>query len=173
MLCWFLLYNSVSQLYIYIYPLPVEPPTPLCHPSLTKWGDLQGLSWAPLLSRSSLQMVLHHLTLSQLHAWKGSPCGKSGQTHHPRMVEGEEPPLPASTLRVNWWSCPLDDLLQHVSYSKHSQCHLYESKLLLFSVTHSGPTLCDPVDCSMPDFPVHHHFPEFVQTHVHWASDPI
>ena len=29
------------------------------------------------------------------------------------------------------------------------------------------PTLCDPMDCSMPGFPVLHYLPEFVQTHVH------
>ena len=27
-------------------------------------------------------------------------------------------------------------------------------------------TLCDPVDCSMPGFPVHHQLPELMQTHV-------
>ena len=27
--------------------------------------------------------------------------------------------------------------------------------------------LCDPMDCSMPGFPVHHLLPEFTQTHVH------
>ena len=32
-------------------------------------------------------------------------------------------------------------------------------------------TLCYPVDCSMPGFSVHHQFPEFAQTHVHWVSD--
>ena len=29
------------------------------------------------------------------------------------------------------------------------------------------------MDCSMPGFPVHHHLPEFTQTHVHWVSDAI
>ena len=29
----------------------------------------------------------------------------------------------------------------------------------------SCPTLCHPVDCSMPGFPVHHQLPEFAQTH--------
>ena len=29
------------------------------------------------------------------------------------------------------------------------------------------PTHRDPMDCSMPDFTVLHHFPEFAQTHVH------
>ena len=32
-------------------------------------------------------------------------------------------------------------------------------------------TLCDPMDCSTPGFPVHHQLPEFTQTHVHWVSD--
>ena len=33
-------------------------------------------------------------------------------------------------------------------------------------VAQSCPTLCDPRDCSMPSFPVHHQLPEFTQTHV-------
>ena len=34
-------------------------------------------------------------------------------------------------------------------------------------------TLCDPVDCSTPGFPVLHYLPEFAQTHVPWVSDDI
>ena len=34
-------------------------------------------------------------------------------------------------------------------------------------------TLCDPMDCSMSGFPVHHQLPEFIQTHVHWVGDTI
>ena len=34
-------------------------------------------------------------------------------------------------------------------------------------------TLCDPMDCSTPGFPVHHHLLEFAQTHVHWVRDAI
>ena len=33
--------------------------------------------------------------------------------------------------------------------------------------------LCDPMDRSMPGPPVHHQFPEFTQTHVHWVGDAI
>ena len=33
------------------------------------------------------------------------------------------------------------------------------------------PTLCDPMDCSTPGFPVFHHLLELAQTHVHWVSD--
>jgi len=49
-------------------------------------------------------------------------------------------------------SCPLSGMLASVQFS---------------SVTQSCLTLCDPMDCIMPGFPVHH------QTHVHWVSDAI
>ena len=39
------------------------------------------------------------------------------------------------------------------------------------SVAQSCPTLCDPMNCSMPGLPVHHQLPEFTQTHVHSVSD--
>ena len=41
------------------------------------------------------------------------------------------------------------------------------------SVTQSGLTLCNPMDCSMPDFPVYHQLLEHGQTHVHQVSDAI
>ena len=41
------------------------------------------------------------------------------------------------------------------------------------SVTQSCPTLCDPMNRSMPGLPVHHQLPEFTQTHVHQVSDAI
>ena len=40
-------------------------------------------------------------------------------------------------------------------------------------VAQSYPTLCNPVDCSMSGFPVHHQLPEFTQTHINWVSDAI
>ena len=41
------------------------------------------------------------------------------------------------------------------------------------SIAQSCPTLCDPMDCSMPGFPVHHQFPVLTQTHVHQLGDAI
>ena len=41
------------------------------------------------------------------------------------------------------------------------------------SVAQSCPTLCDPMNLSMPGLPVHHQLPEFTQTHVHRVSDAI
>ena len=42
------------------------------------------------------------------------------------------------------------------------------------SVSHSHPILCNPMGCSTPGLPVHHHqLSEPVQTHVHRADDAI
>ena len=41
------------------------------------------------------------------------------------------------------------------------------------SVVQSCPTLCDPMDCSTPGFPVLHYLPEFAQTHVRGVGDAI
>ena len=43
--------------------------------------------------------------------------------------------------------------------------------VLFNSATQSCLTLCDPVDCCMPGFPVHHQFPEFTQMHVPEVGD--
>ena len=41
------------------------------------------------------------------------------------------------------------------------------------SVTQSCLTLCDPMNCRTPGFPVHHQLPELVQILVLWVSDAI
>ena len=41
------------------------------------------------------------------------------------------------------------------------------------SVAQSCLTFCNPMDCSMPGFPVHHQLLEFTQTHVYWVCDAI
>ena len=41
------------------------------------------------------------------------------------------------------------------------------------SVAQSCPTLCDPMNRSMPGLPVHYKLPELTQTHVHQVGDAI
>ena len=41
------------------------------------------------------------------------------------------------------------------------------------SVTQLCPTLCNPMDCSTPGFPVHHQLLEPTQSHVHQVGDAI
>ena len=48
-----------------------------------------------------------------------------------------------------------------------------ETSAQFSSVAQSCLTLCNPIDCSMPGFPIHHQLPEIAQTHVHWVGDAI
>ena len=45
--------------------------------------------------------------------------------------------------------------------------------VVIQSCPESCPTLCDPMDRSMPGFPVLHHLSQFAQTLVHWVGDAI
>ena len=47
------------------------------------------------------------------------------------------------------------------------------SSIQFSSVTQSCPVVCHPMNCNMPGLPVHHHLPEFTQTHIHQVSDAI
>ena len=46
-------------------------------------------------------------------------------------------------------------------------------KLQFSSVVQLCPSLCDPMNCSMPGLPSHHQLPEFTQTHVHRVGDAV
>ena len=47
------------------------------------------------------------------------------------------------------------------------------TSLQFSSVAQSCPTLCNPMNCSMPGLPVHRQLLEFTQTHVHRVGDAI
>ena len=80
-------------------------------------------------------------------------------------------------------------LLQGIALSQGSNQHLFhllhwqmcsgtsaswEAPTVQFcSVVQSCLTLCDPMDCSTPGFPVHHQLLELTQTHVHRVGDAI
>ena len=53
-------------------------------------------------------------------------------------------------------------LCSHPAYITYMQ-----NSVQFSSATQSCPTLCNPIDSSMPGFPVHHQLPELAQTHVH------
>ena len=57
----------------------------------------------------------------------------------------------------------------------HPNSRSTHSNTVQFSSVQSQlcPTLCDPMNHSMPGLPVHHQLPEFTQTHLHQVSDAI
>ena len=68
-------------------------------------------------------------------------------------------------------------LLPHFNntvFPTHKSLVLFNLKGIQFSsVAQSCLILCDPMNCSMPGFPVHHQLLELAQTHVYQVSDAI
>ena len=60
-------------------------------------------------------------------------------------------------------------LLLHI----HKLAYTRQLSAQCSSVAQLCPTLCNPMERSMPGFPVHHQLPELAQTHVLWLSDAI
>ena len=77
--------------------------------------------------------------------------------------------------QVNVCFKPSSLIIQEASIFKwHVKATDFIQALVQFSsVTQSCLTLCDPMDCSTPAYPVHHQLPESTQTHVHWVGDDI
>ena len=63
------------------------------------------------------------------------------------------------------------EIKRHLLHGRKVMTNL--SSVQFSSITQSCPTLCDPMNCSMPGLPVHHQLLEFTRTHVHRVSDAI
>ena len=71
------------------------------------------------------------------------------------------PELPQGLLKVNSYN------------SCWGWISMANGKCFCCSVAQSCPTLCDPMNRSMPGLPVYHQILEFTQTHVHRVCDAI
>ena len=71
---------------------------------------------------------------------------------------------------IHFPQTPLSSRLPHNNEQSSMSCM---SVLQFSSVAQSCPTLCSPMDCRTPGFPVHHRLPELTQTHVDWVGDAI
>ena len=63
-----------------------------------------------------------------------------------------------------------DNFSWRTLYAMMKQNH-YEYEHSCFSVVQLSPTICNPMDCSTPGFPIHYQLLELAQTHVHRVSD--
>ena len=82
------------------------------------------------------------------------------------------------------WLCYVVLLITYICFTSYclylqiQQSHRADSLKMaraaqsVSSVPQSCPTLCDPMDCSTPGFPVHHQLPEPAQTQVHRSVMP-
>ena len=90
-------------------------------------------------------------------------------TFSPRTTS---PPLKSTPLLLG---SRFSKFIVYLTYSSPGITHISRSLdcFHFSSVAPSCPTLCDPMNRSMPGLPVHHQLQEFTQTHVHWVSDAI
>ena len=71
-----------------------------------------------------------------------------------------------------WGFCLIKETTQ-CSLASSAVWGLGEKIYQFSSVTPSCPTLYDPMNCSMPGFPVHHHLPKLAHMHVHCVGEAI
>ena len=74
---------------------------------------------------------------------------------------------------IIWHQRSLSEIRHFHLLSSTNSTYLQHVLIQFSSVTQSCLTLCDPMDCSAPVFPVHHQFPQLTQTHVHGVHDAI
>ena len=84
--------------------------------------------------------------------WLPTPVFLPGELHGQGSLAG-----------YSLWGCKELDMTEGLTLS---HCNTQFS-----SVAQSCLTLCDPMDCTAPGFPIHHQLPELTQTHVHWVGD--
>ena len=103
-----------------------------------------------------IKLVWEHRCLTLLSFTDCLPCTKSYLGTWHKMTEKHFLP---SRISVLGWA----DIGLKVNFSWFS------------SVSLSGPTLCNPMDCNTPGFPVHHQLLDLDQTHVYrvgYATQP-
>ena len=75
-------------------------------------------------------------------------------------------------LKESSWEC-LKVILKHINlFTGYQIIVMLRFSSVQFSAQ-SRPTFCNPMNCSTPGLPVHHHLPEFTQTHIHRVGDAI
>ena len=128
------------------------------------------------------------LEFSREEYWSGLPFPFPGYLPHPR-IKPRSPTLQADSLPSEPPRKPKNtgvgslSLLQRIFLTQESNWGLLHCRWILYQLSYrvkvkvlvaqSCPILCNPMDCSMPGFPVHHQLPELAQTHVHRVNDAI
>ena len=106
---------------------------------------------------------VHGILQARRLQWVAMPSSRGSSNPWIEPVSPVAPTLQADSLPLSHEGSPC-------------KMYIYIGKGLSFqfsSVTQSCLTLCDPMNRSMPGFPVHHQLPEPTQIHVHHVSDAI
>ena len=144
------------------------------------WGESQGRGawWAAISGVAQSWTWLKRLSSSS--SFPRSSKGLQSSLAIPLPTTSPLPPSPGSPREDQSLSCdvvmsPPQSLMSGApGQSLVDPGALLKCQSVQFSsVAQSCPTLCDPMNRSTPGLPVHHHLPEFIQTHVHWGGDAI
>ena len=131
---------------------------------------LETPGWFLLFFQDCLRRQIPNTMLSWwwLSSWIYPPNSRFFQTAHITLVHGH------SVSRTSWYSrlgiiLPLS--VDRMSILPHFLMNRIWQMCTCCSITQSCLTLCNPLDCSMPGFSVHHHLPELAQTQIHLVTD--
>ena len=108
-----------------------------------------------------MSLVIVPLNISQLSKQLYSPSHTVTRRNTVSFNMGQIMHTKLFTLCMIWWKFGI--------YLTKPYCYMISS----VQFTQSCLTLCDPMDCSMAGFPVHHQLLELAQTHVHRVGDAI
>ena len=143
-------------------------------------GYMYMYGWVPLLSTWNYYNIVNQLYSNikfKSESVSRSVVSNSLWPHglqHARPLCPPSPRVWPSSCSLHWWCRPAilssDALFSFCIWSSPASGTF---PVQFTSVTQLCLTLCDPMDCSTPDFPVHHQLPEFTQTRVCWVCDAM
>ena len=108
------------------------------------------------------QGLLSTLLSLKVFLWQGN-CGNQLLSY----------PTPLGLIPENQWNNSSEEYISQEEAPKRVRWMSFCFFSQFSSVAQSCLTLCNPMDCNTPGFPVHRQLPEFTQTHAHWVGDAI
>ena len=128
----------------------------------------------PTLAHSVVQLCLTLCDLTDYTHQAPLSMGFSRQEHWSGLPFPPLGDLPNSEIKFTSIAAGRFFLYHWGAWNVRSMNQGKFSSVQFSSVAKSCPTLCDPMNHSTPGLPVHHHLPEFTQTHVrvHGAIQP-
>ena len=114
----------------------------------------------------SNSLQTHGLEPTRFHCPRNFPGKNTGLGCHFLLQEI----FPTQRLNLGLPHCrPCRQMLYHLSHPPGRSKELFRFS----SVAQSCPTLCKPMNRSMPGLLIHHQLPESTQTHAHQGGDVI